>query len=141
MLEPMIFNKRNAFEDFFNSFPLAVFDGRQAAQIMKADIHEKEDSYEIKLDVPGYKKEDITIEIGDNELIIKAKHEESNEEKDENGKVIKRERQFGSAQRSFYIGDDVAKEEIEAKCENGVLQITMPKTKKEEPQKKLIEIQ
>lgn len=95
--------------------------------IMKTDILEKDGNYELSMDLPGVAKEDIKMELKDGYLKVTAKHGSASEDKDENGRVIRRERVSGSYSRAFYIGDNVSQEDVKAKFENGVLQITIPK--------------
>jgi HSP20 family molecular chaperone IbpA len=111
-----------------------------SARVMKTDITEKGDTYELTIDIPGVKKEDIKIELSDGYLKISTQSDSSSEEKDESGKCIKKERYSGSSSRSFYVGDAITHDDIKAKVENGTLILSFPKTK-EEPQKKFIEIE
>lgn len=108
-------------EDFF---PVAR--NIERPKLMKADIHEKDGMYNIELDLPGYKKEEIALNIIDGNLVIEAKHEENKEEKDAKGNLIRSERRFGSCSRSFYVGDNLQAEDVKAKFENGVLSICVP---------------
>ena len=109
------------FDDDF--FPVRKFDVMKG---MKADIHEKDGNYIIDLDLPGYKKDEVNVDIVDGNLVVNAKHETNKEEKDEKGNLIRSERSFGSCSRSFYVGDGVKAEDVKAKFENGVLNITLP---------------
>ena len=93
---------------------------------MKTDVHEKDGSYILDIDLPGYKKEDVNIELDKGYLTISAKHEVSDEEKDSKGNIIRQERSFGSCSRSFYVGDQIKPETISAKFENGVLKLNVP---------------
>ena len=106
--------------------------------LLKTDIKEKESQIELCVDVPGCKKEDISLDIKNGYLTIGAKHNTQSEEKAQDGKYIRRERHSGFAQRSFYVGD-ITEEDVDAKLENGTLYINLPKEKKPE-QKKRIEI-
>ncbi len=120
------------FDDDFDSFFLST-PNRQG---MKCDIYEKDDVYHIEMDVPGFNKEDINIEIKDNYLIIKAK---TSDEKEEEGKnYLRRERSSGEFSRTFTLGE-VDEDNANAKFENGMLFITIPK-KEEIDTKKTIEI-
>jgi HSP20 family molecular chaperone IbpA len=99
----------------------------ESASLMKTDVKEFDDRYEMGLDLPGYKKEDISAELKDGYLTVNASHEESNDEKNEEGKYIRRERYSGKCTRSFYVGEDVKQEDIKACFEDGVLKLTIPK--------------
>lgn len=111
-------------EDFFPARNFGLMKG------MKADIHEKDGLYNIELDLPGYKKEEISIDLMDGNLVVSAKHEDNKEEKDDKGNVIRCERSFGSCSRSFYVGNSVKAEDVKAKFENGVLNLVVPSQEK-----------
>lgn len=108
--------------------------------MMKMDVVEKDDSFEVKMNIPGYDKEDIAIELKDGMLEVTAKKEEKKEEKDENGKFIRRERFTGQCTRRFGVPNNLTENDINASFENGVLNITIPKKEEEKPERKLIEI-
>ena len=112
------------------------------SKLMKTDIKEKKDKYLIDIDLPGYEKDGIKIEIQDGYLTIHAKvnKEENDEEK---GKYVRKERYTGECSRSFYVGDNVKEEDIKAKFVNGTLKLEIPKKedKKELPEKKYIPIE
>jgi HSP20 family molecular chaperone IbpA len=108
---------------------------------MKTDVKEFDDRYEMGLDLPGYKKEDISAELKDGYLTVNASHEESSDEKNEDGKYIRRERYSGKCTRSFYVGEGVTEEDIKAKFEDGVLKLDIPKKEAKLPEKKLIAIE
>ena len=116
--------------------------GRKANRMMKTDIREKDDNYEVSVDLPGFKKEEITVELDNGYLTISAA---KGLDKDENkkGKLIRQERYAGSMTRSFYIGDNVEKGDIEATYRHGVLTLTVPKKalEKKIPEKNLIAIE
>lgn len=108
--------------------------------LMRADIQETEKEFIVDVNIPGYKKEDIKLELRDDFLIIYAETKTENEEKEE-GKFIKRERYVGSCKRSFYLGDKNFKEdEIKASFNDGVLKINVPKGEEEKVEKKYISI-
>ncbi len=147
MLAPSIFEE-NFIDDLFG-FPMKEFDdmerklyGRKANRMMKTDIREKDDNYEVSVDLPGFKKEEITVELDNGYLTISAA---KGLDKDENkkGKLIRQERYAGSMTRSFYIGDNVEKGDIEATYRHGVLTLTVPKKalEKRVPEKNLIAIE
>ena len=107
---------------------------------MKCDIYEKDDAYHLEMDVPGFDKKDVQIEIDDNDyLTITAEKNTEDTEEDEKKNYIRKERNYGKYQRSFYVGG-VDKENIQANFENGILKISMPKIEEEKSSKKTIEI-
>ena len=111
---------------------------------MKTDIKEKDGAFELAVNLPGVKKEDITAELKDGYLTITANHGSNKEEKAEDGRYIRRERYYGSAARSFYVGEDRTREDIKARDEDGVLTVDVPKVepkKPEEEEKKFIAIE
>jgi HSP20 family molecular chaperone IbpA len=142
MLLPSIFRSDypdDFMSDFFN-FPSKLRD-EQPFSLMKTDVKELENGYQIMIELPGYKKEDIEAEISDGYLCIQAERTEEKEEK-KKGNYIRKERYVGSCRRRYYIGDNVTEEDIKASFEDGVLNIEVPKkleTKNEE--RKLISIQ
>lgn len=100
--------------------------GREGANIMRTDVKETENDYEVMMDLPGFKKEDVNAELKNGYLTIKAsKSEEADNSSD---KYIRKERYSGSFARSFYVGENMRKEDIKASFENGVLKLVMPKT-------------
>ena len=134
MLMPSIFGE-NLFDDFFDDFarPYKVTTGyTQPANIMKADVKETEGSFELDIDMPGYKKEDVKAELKDGYLTITGTTKKETGDQDKKGKYVRRERYCGSCSRSFYVGKAVEKEDIKAKFEDGVLKISVPK-KEEKP--------
>lgn len=94
--------------------------------LMKTDIKEKNDKYIIDIDLPGYEKEDIKIEIENGYLMVHAKTNQNKEEKEE-GKYVRKERYMGECSRSFYIGEDIKEEDIKASFKNGMLKLEIPK--------------
>ena len=147
MLMPSIFGE-NLFDDFFDdmSREMRQMDrrlyGKNAAREMKTDVHEHEDHYEVDIDLPGFKKDEINLSLENGYLTVNAAKGLDEEEKDKKGKLIRQERYAGSMTRSFYIGDTVTEDEIKAKFENGVLQLSIPKKEAEKiPEKKLIAIE
>ena len=105
--------------------------GKNAKNLMKTDISEKANGYEIAVDLPGFKKDEINLDIKDGYLTITAQKGLDKDEEDKKGRVIRKERYAGVCQRSFFVGD-VKPEDIKAKYESGVLTINVPK---EEPKK------
>ena len=137
---------------FFDDFDRAFFDRKPAskqekeymrADLMKTDIKELDDKYELSVELPGYKKEEVELTLDKGYLTIAGKKEENNEDKDENGKIIRQERFSGSMHRSFFVGEDVKHEDIGAKFEDGILKICVPKKEKKEeiPEVKTIAIE
>ena len=121
MLMPTM--RTNVFDDLFNT----PFFTRSESNMMKTDIKEHDNCYDLTIDLPGVKKEDIKAELNDGYLTVSAESDTSKDEKDENGKYICRERYTGSYSRSFYVGDVVTEQDIGAKFENGTLKLTVPK--------------
>lgn len=94
---------------------------------MSTDVKENDRGYELHIELPGYKKEDVKAELKDGTLTINASMKKENDEKDENGKYIRRERYCGNCSRSFYVGDAIEQEDIKAKFEDGILKVFVPK--------------
>ena len=151
MLAPSIFGE-NLFDDFFGDFPFYYDDramkdaekklyGHKANHVMKTDIKEMNNGYELVVDLPGFKKEEIKMELENGYLTISAAKGLDKDETDkETGKYIRRERYAGNLSRSFYIGD-VKQEDVKAAFKNGILSISVPKEdKKAKEEKKYITI-
>ncbi|HJC73833.1 MAG TPA: Hsp20/alpha crystallin family protein [Candidatus Mediterraneibacter faecavium] len=131
MLMPSIFGE-NLFDDDWMDFPFdRDFWGRTnnktTKNLMKTDIREHDAGYELDIDLPGFKKDEIKVELENGYLTISATKGADNDEQDKKGKYIRRERYAGTMQRSFYVGDDVTQEDIKAKFENGILRLSIPK--------------
>lgn len=109
--------------------------GKPAAGLMKTDVKEHDEGYELSIDLPGYKKEDVKVSAENGYLTISASKKEEKDEKNEKGRYIRRERYTGSCTRSFYIGEDVKPEQIGAKFEDGILTLDIPKVKPQIPEK------
>ena len=124
-------------EDLFDEFwgfparELANIDkqlyGKHAQSLMKTDVHETETDYEMDMDLPGFKKDQINVKLDDGYLTISASKDQDTEKKDRKGRIIRQERYAGSMQRSFYVGDQVKTEDVKAKFEDGVLRLCIPK--------------
>ena len=114
----------NMFDDFFKD---PFFARNNVAKVMKTDIQEKDNNYILDMDLPGYEKEDIKAQLKDGYLTITAQKNSSNEEKNEKGNYIRRERYCGKCSRSFYVGDSIKEEDIKANFNNGILELTFPK--------------
>ncbi len=109
---------------------------------MKTDVHEHEDHYEVDIDLPGFKKEEITLELDNGYLTVSAAKGLDKDEKDNKGKLIRQERYCGSMQRSFYVGENLTEEDIKASFKHGVLSLNVPKKEQVKvPEKKLIMIE
>ena len=134
---PSIFGE-DMFDDFMRDFPF--FDenagnkiekklyGRHAKNMMKTDIKEQEDGYELEMDLPGFTKDEITAELKDGYLTISAsKGLDKDEQEKETGKYIRRERYAGACQRSFYVGEDITEQDIKAEFKHGILKLFVPK--------------
>ena len=130
MLMPSIFGE-NLFDDFFDDFARparnAVRYSTPANNVMRTDIKENDAGFELDIDLPGYKKENVKAELKNGYLTIGAESKQDNDQKDENGKYIRRERYYGTCSRSFYVGEDVMQEDIKAKFEDGILKVFVPK--------------
>ena len=126
----MLVPRRNSFDLFDNFFGDDDFFPKKERNLMKTDIKEKKDKYIIEMDLPGYEKENINLELNDGYLEISAKVEREDKH-DDDEKVIRRERFFGECSRSFYVGNDISEEDIEAEFKNGILKIEVPKKESE----------
>ena len=135
MLMPSIFGE-NLFNDWMDfSFPDIdrKLYGKHVNNIMKTDVKEKDGGYEVAIDLPGFKKEEVKAELKDGYLTISAVKGLDKDEKNQEGKYIRRERYVGNMSRSFYVGEDITENDIHAKFENGILMLDIPK--KEEQKK------
>ena len=129
MLMPSIFGE-NLFDDLMDfSFPdidKALY-GKHAKNEMKTDVRETEDGYELDIDLPGFKKDEVTAQLDNGYLTIQASKGLDKEQKDKKGKYIRKERYAGSMSRSFYVGDAITEEDVHAKYEDGILKLSVPK--------------
>ena len=131
---PVIFGENlfdDLFDDAFSMRPLydvnnALY-GKHAKAVMKTDVRELDDGYEVAVDLPGFKKDEVKIDLKDGYLTITASANTSNDQKDSNGKYIRRERYSGTCSRRFYVGEEIEQSDIKAKFENGILKISVPK--------------
>ena len=146
---PSIFGE-NLFDEFFaNPFGMVntapaeeVLYGKHGRNLMKTDVREMDNSYELDVDLPGFKKDEITVDLKNGYLTIGASKGLDRDQKDDNGKYIRRERYAGVCSRSFYVGTAVRPENIGAKYEDGILKLSVPKTvKKELPESTSVAIQ
>ena len=120
----LVNNSNNLFDYLFSD---PVFNVNTTPNRMSTDIKEKESGYELSMEVPGFDKEDLKLDLEDGYLTVSAEHNKTNEEKDNEGHIIRQERYYGNTKRSFYVGDAVTKEDIQAKYDKGVLNIFVPK--------------
>ena len=147
MLMPSIFGE-NLFDDDWFDFDRDFWGkknplyGKNAKNIMKTDIREHDTGYELDVDLPGFKKDEINIELENGYLTISAAKGLGKDEQDKKGKYIRKERYAGAMQRSFYVGDAVTEEDVKAKFEDGILKLSIPKKDaKEVETKKTIAIE
>ena len=144
MLMPSIFGE-NLFDDWMDfSFPDIdkKLYGKHAKNVMKTDIREMDDSYEVVIDLPGFKKDEIEVQLENGYLTISAAKGLDKDETDKQGKYLRKERYAGSMSRSFYVGEDITEEDIHGKFENGILKLDIPKVEaKKVEQKKHIAIE
>ena len=136
MMMPSIFGE-NLFDDFMNDFAFPAFEdvdkelyGKHAKNLMKTDVKDTEKGYEVDIDLPGFKKDEIKVKLEDGVLTISAAKGLDKDEKDKKGNYLRRERYAGSMSRSFYVGDHVTVEDIHPKYENGILSFSVPKEEK-----------
>ena len=101
--------------------------GKNASHIMKTDVKETDGTYELEIDLPGFKKDEIGVKLEDGYMTISASKGLDTEKKDKHGKIIRQERYAGAMQRSFYVGEGVKTEDVKAKYEDGVLKLDIPK--------------
>ena len=131
---PSIFGE-NLFDDDWMDFPFErefwgrknPLYGKNAKNMMKTDIREHDSGYELDIDLPGFKKDEINVDLENGYLTISAAKGLDKDEKNEEGKYIRRERYAGAMQRSFYVGDAITHEDIRARFEDGILRLSIPK--------------
>ncbi len=148
MFYPTLF-KDDLFDDFFDFPSFRDFDkvdrklyGKHANGLMKTDVRENEGNYELDIDLPGFKKDEISLTLDNGYLIVGAAKTVNEDEKDSKGKMLRQERFSGAMQRSFYVGDGIDENDVKAKFEDGVLSLSFPKEKEPEiPEKKTIMIE
>ena len=135
---PSIYSE-NLFDDFFSDpFGMMVPQGRDplygkhGKNLMKTDVRETESSYELDIDLPGFKKDEVNVELKNGYLTIQAAKGLDKEEQDKKGKYIRQERCAGACSHTFYVGDGVEPEDVTAKFENGILQLSIPKEAKKQ---------
>ena len=130
MLTPSIFGE-NLFNDDWMDFGFPEVDkalyGKHANNVMKTDVKETDTGYEVDIDLPGFKKDEINAQLDNGYLTISAAKGLDKDEKDKKGKYIRKERYAGAMSRSFYVGEGVTQEDIKAKYEDGILRLSVPK--------------
>ena len=130
---PSIFGE-NLFDDFFSD-PFGMMNvhghdplyGKHAKNLMKTDVRETENSYELDVDLPGFKKDEVNVDLKDGYLTISAAKGVDKDQQDKAGKYIRQERYAGACSRSFFVGEAVKPEEVSAKYEDGILKLSVPK--------------
>ncbi len=148
MLTPRIFTE-SLFDDLFDDYPFRSLEnvdrklyGKHAGKEMLTDVKEHENNYEVEIDLPGFKKEEITIELNEGYLTITASKGLDEDEKNKQGKIVRQERYSGVMQRTYYVGDQMKAEDIKAKYEDGVLKLEIPKVEEKKlPEKHTIMIE
>ena len=146
----MLTRRYDLFDDFFDDFGLAKemrnldrkLYGRRTGKEMLTDIKEHDDHYDLEIELPGFKKEDLSVSLEDGYLTVTAE-KSHDQDKEKGGKLIRQERYYGSMTRSFYVGEDITSDEIKGKYEHGILTISLPKKEEqkqvEAPKRILIE--
>ena len=149
MMMPSIFGE-SLFDDDWMDFPFEreffgkknPLYGKHAKNMMKTDVRETENGYEVDIDLPGFKKDEINANLEHGYLTVSAPKGLDKDEKDKEGKYIRQERYAGAMSRSFYVGEELTQEDIKAKYENGILKLSLPKKEaKAVEQKRYIEIE
>ena len=141
-------NLMDVFDDFDRNFfrgfpqPERALYGKNASRMMKTDVKETDESYELDVELPGFKKEEIKLELNSGYLTISTEKSLQKDEKNQKGKILRQERFAGTMQRSVYVGGSITEEDIKAKYENGVLSLSIPKKEaRKMPEKKQILIE
>ena len=133
MLTPRIFTE-NLFDDLFEDFPFRSLEnvdrklyGKHAGREMLTDVKEHENHYAVEIDLPGFKKDEIKLELNEGYLTITASKGADEEEKNKQGRIVRQERYSGVMQRTYYVGEQIKAEDIKARYEDGVLKLEIPK--------------
>lgn len=146
---PIIFGE-NLFDDVLDDpFDLAglrsvrnALYGKHAKAIMKTDVRETDNGYEVDVDLPGFKKDEVKLDLKDGYLTISASKGLNRDQKDEEGRYIRQERYTGSCARSFYVGEELKPEDVKARFQDGVLELSLPKAQaRPQPEKKPTQIE
>ncbi|MGN0423344.1 MAG: Hsp20/alpha crystallin family protein [Lachnospiraceae bacterium] len=139
MMMPSIFGE-NLFDDFMDDFAFPNVDkvlyGKHASNLMKTDVKETDSDYEVDIDLPGFKKDEIQMQLENGYLTVSASKGLNKDEKNEDGRYVRRERYAGNVSRSFYVGENVTEKDIHPKYENGILSFKMPKDDKKAVEEK-----
>ena len=139
MMRPSIFGE-NLFDDFMDDFAFPNVDkvlyGKHASNLMKTDVKETDSDYEVDIDLPGFKKDEIQMQLENGYLTVSASKGLNKDEKNEDGRYVRRERYAGNVSRSFYVGENVTEKDIHPKYENGILSFKMPKDDKKAVEEK-----
>ncbi len=130
MLMPSIFGE-NLFDDFMKGFPFPDVDralyGKHAKHLMKTDVKDTQDGYEVDIDLPGFKPDQIRMKLENGYLTVEAAKGLDKDEEKKQEQYVRRERYAGSMSRSFYVGEDITEDDIHPKYENGILSFVVPK--------------
>ena len=146
---PSIFGE-NLFDEFFDDdFPMIPMRsirnplyGKNAKNLMKTDVRETDNTYELDIDLPGFKKDEVQLDLKDGYLTISAAKGLDKDQKDKKGKYIRQERYAGACSRSFFVGEGIEPQDVSAKFEDGILRVSLPKqVKKELPRNSTIAIE
>ena len=146
---PSIFGE-NLFDEFFDDdFPMIPMRsirnplyGKNAKNLMKTDVRETDDTYELDVDLPGFKKDEVQLDLKEGYLTISAAKGLDKDQEDKKGKYIRQERYAGACSRSFFVGEGIEPRDVSAKFEDGILRVSLPKqVKKELPRNSTIAIE
>ena len=146
---PSIFGE-NLFDEFFDDdFPMIPMRsirnplyGKNAKNLMKTDVRETDNTYELDIDLPGFKKDEVQLDLKDGYLTISAAKGLDKDQEDKKGKYIRQERYAGACSRSFFVGEEIEARDVSAKFEDGILRVSLPKrVKKELPRNSTIAIE
>ena len=146
---PSIFGE-NLFDEFFDDdFPMIPMRsirnplyGKNAKNLMKTDVRETDNTYELDIDLPGFKKDEVQLDLKDGYLTISAAKGLDKDQEDKKGKYIRQERYAGACSRSFFVGEEIEHRDVSAKFEDGILRVSLPKrVKKELPRNSTIAIE
>ncbi len=146
---PSIFGE-NLFDEFFDDdFPMIPMRsirnplyGKNAKNLMKTDVRETDNTYELDIDLPGFKKDEVQLDLKDGYLTISAAKGLDKDQEDKKGKYIRQERYAGACSRSFFVGEGIEPQDVSAKFEDGILRVSLPKqVKKELPRNSTIAIE
>ena len=147
---PTVFgeNRMDVFDDFDRNFFRnfgnidRTLDGKHARNMMKTDVQETDEGYEVDIDLPGFKKDEIQLELNNGYLTISAEKSLEKDGENKKGKMLRQERYAGVMQRSFYVGEHITEEDVKASYESGVLHLMIPKKEAPKvPEKKVIQIE